>query len=306
MPIHRRTVLGAGLTLLAPWVFAPRALAEALPAGHRPTYTDRVVSRVSNEAAIVRRFWVPGLDLGFVPQGLSHVGETLLVSGYMPPDKDAFRGPSRVYALRMADGEISGQFDLPRDIGHADGLASDRGNTLYLADGGAGLMSLDLAASLRRGHAVVLARRKLKREAGFSANHLAFDGKRLWFGVYAREGKARLHGVSPQALFSAAGPLDAAMTEASLPIPQRTQGAAFDGQGRLWLSTSTVKRGDLHRLDAATGRIEASYAMAPGIEDISFDARGLMWASSESGSRRWLDVPTFFPLVFAIDPQRLK
>jgi hypothetical protein len=43
-----------------------------------------------------------------------------------------------------------------------------------------------------------------------------------------------------------------------------------------------------------------------GIEDIAFDGAGRLWASSEAGSRRWSAWPTYFPLVFAIDVNRLK
>lgn len=302
MGVDRRTVLGFAL------MFASKATgAEVAVGGQRPTYSDRAPSVPPNDDAIVRRFWVPGLDEGFVPQGLTQAGSRLLVAGYLPPDAEARRGPSRVYALDMETGAITGQFALPAEVGHADGLASDRANTLYLADGGAGLMAIDLAASLRSGKAWVIARRKLRRGPGVGTNFLAFDGARLWFGPFARDGEPRLLAARPQTLFAGdATPFTPDQAEASLAIPLRAQGAAFDGKGRLWLATSTVREGALYRLDAASGRVEARYAAVPGIEDLSVDSRGLVWACGEAGTRRWLTVPTFYPLVFAIDPARLR
>ena len=46
--------------------------------------------------------------------------------------------------------------------------------------------------------------------------------------------------------------------------------------------------------------------MPAGIEDLSFDAAGQMWSLSEAGSRRWLGWETFFPVIFRIDPKRLR
>jgi len=106
--------------------------------------------------------------------------------------------------------------------------------------------------------------------------------------------------------------LTLADASAELAIPSYAQGAAFDRDGRLWVARSHNRWGELDRLDPATGAIERRYAVAPGIEGIAFDQRGLMWAVSEAGARHVYDnfwaalVMPFFPLVFAIDPAQLE
>ena len=60
----------------------------------------------------------------------------------------------------------------------------------------------------------------------------------------------------------------------------------------------------------ATARISSITAeglgMPVGIEDISFDARGQLWAVSEAGTRRWRHWATFYPVVFRLDPAKLR
>jgi hypothetical protein len=46
--------------------------------------------------------------------------------------------------------------------------------------------------------------------------------------------------------------------------------------------------------------------MPAGIEDISFDPQGGLWAVSEAGSKRWLGWATFFPVVFRLELASLR
>lgn len=93
---------------------------------------------------------------------------------------------------------------------------------------------------------------------------------------------------------------------AELGLPTHAQGGAFDAAGRLWVSRSTGSFGELVRLDPVSGAVQARYKMPAGLEDLSFDAQGRLWTLSEAGSRRWNTWATFFPLVFAFDPDKLK
>src|SRR5215467_10195602 len=51
-------------------------------AGIAPSYGPKTVSAVPNAAAIVRRVWLPGLDAGYDPQGLTLDGGGIYVSAY--------------------------------------------------------------------------------------------------------------------------------------------------------------------------------------------------------------------------------
>lgn len=50
----------------------------------------------------------------------------------------------------------------------------------------------------------------------------------------------------------------------------------------------------------------ATHDMVAGLEDLDFDARGRLWGVSESGTRKYIDWPTRFPFVIAIDTGRLQ
>jgi streptogramin lyase len=89
-------------------------------------------------------------------------------------------------------------------------------------------------------------------------------------------------------------------------VPEKSQGAAFDAAGRLWLTRSGGTFGELVSIDLASGAVTARYAMPAGIEDISFDDDGQLWAVSEAGSARWSGWPTFFPMVFRLDLKKLR
>ncbi|MEO8930127.1 MAG: hypothetical protein ABI326_11620, partial [Caldimonas sp.] len=61
--------------------------------GTGPTYLDSPSRDVPNAAALGHRIWTPGLDDGFVPQGLTSSGAFLYVSSYKPtPDLKANTG----------------------------------------------------------------------------------------------------------------------------------------------------------------------------------------------------------------------
>ncbi len=89
-------------------------------------------------------------------------------------------------------------------------------------------------------------------------------------------------------------------------IAARSQGAAFDQAGNLWVTQSSSKFGRLQKIDPKTGAVRKSYRMPIGIEDISFGPRGQLWAVSEAGSKRWRHWRTFYPVVFRLDPAKLR
>src|SRR5690606_18922941 len=52
--------------------------AQAIP-GTPPSYSDRQPGPVPNAAAVDRRFWAPGLDDGYVPQGVTIIDGQVVV-----------------------------------------------------------------------------------------------------------------------------------------------------------------------------------------------------------------------------------
>lgn len=275
--------------------------ADTIP-GPRPSYTDRPLGAVPNAQAIGRRYWSPGLDEGFVPQGLTVFGDEVLVAAYRSADPRQDNGPARVFRLAMADGRLLGEFDLPAEYGHPGGLAM-RGSTLVVANSGR-ILALDLP--LDPGGAPKPAG-EWRVERAIGPSFLTSDAEALWFGPFRREGRPLLYRVTLSAFSPGrTTPITAADASRTLALPLFAQGATFDREGGLWISTSAGNRpAGLHRLDAASGAVLASYAAPGGIEDLGCAADGRLWAVSEAGTRRWNRWDTFFPLVFEIDTAKL-
>lgn len=281
----------------------PQARARPILPGAEPRYDHRELSEVPNAAAIGRRYWVPGLDDGYVPQGLTIFRDEILIAAYRSEASDQDSGPSRVFRLALADGAMRGSFTLPATYGHPGGLAA-AGDVLFVANSGR-LLALDLVRSCAGGECAPLGERLV--EKGMGPSFLAASGGMLWFGAYRRKGESMLYRVPQQRVLGDSretiSPTDAT---ARFPLPLFVQGATFDRRGRLWISQSSGNRpAFLSCLDPASGATIARYPAPGGIEDLGCAADGKLWAASEAGSRRWSRWDAFYPLVFEIDTDRL-
>jgi hypothetical protein len=274
--------------------------------GQKPSYLEAATAGVPNEAAIARRIWTPGLDDGWVPQGLTVAGSDVLVAQYHPsPDLKANTGPCRVVRLDRSSGRATGTFDLP--VGactHAGGLAYLGGNRLLLADTRR-LFLVDISRAFSTGHAEG-AMKSLKLEGALRGSFAGFDGRDPWIGTWTKKApESRMYRFDAQLFDQRDGrAIDDTMVAEVRPIPLESQGLAFDGQKRAWLSASNSKWGKLYRV-ASDGRVEADYDMTVGLEDLEFDDTGALWGVSESGTRKYMGWAAHFPFVFAIDLARL-
>jgi sugar lactone lactonase YvrE len=271
--------------------------------GVRPTYSDRALSTVPNQAAIDLRIWMPGLDAGYVPQGLTVIAGEIYVGAYRSVAREQSTGPCRVFRIDVASGKETGYLDLPAGCGHAGGLARGPGRRLWVADTRTAFeVEMPLPESGARRSTIGRVVRTLKLGDGVRGSFVAGDGNRLWLGAHAREGAPEILAFEIEASATAIATAD---IKKRLPVPLNAQGAAFDRSGALWITRSGARFGELVKLDPKTGQELARYPMPAGIEDISFDAEGRLWSVSEAGSRRWLDWPTFYPVIFRFDVARL-
>jgi sugar lactone lactonase YvrE len=276
--------------------------------GAKPGYGPVTVSAVSNEAAITRHIWMPGLDEGYDPQGLAVAGDDILVAAYRSESADIHRGPCRVFRVDATTGSPTGQFEVPAPCGHAGGLATAANGRLYVADTH-NLFATNLAGAFGGESRL----RVIPLGAGLTGGLAASGGDSIWLGTYREDGPGRLYRFSIEALEhlpegSALSASDAAM---QIAIPSYAQGAAIDAAGHLWVVRSDLRWGELDRLDTASGKVERDYPAAPGVEGLAFDAAGRLWAVSEAGARHYYEgwralVLPFYPLIFAIDPDRLR
>ena len=250
---------------------------------------------------------MPGLDEGFVPQGLTVDGSNIFVAAYKSTSPQFSRGESRVFVVDSRTGTTVDQFNLPDQVGHPGGLACDGKGNLFVADRG-GLFQIDLRQAITDGNTnnAVLGRAYVDREIGPS--FLAWDNDHIWFGPYERNGEPQIYRFKITNVFPKDRAVYLTPDEASLsfPIDIRTQGATVDGNGYLWLSQSSGNFGVIQRVDSSSGELLDLYEMMPGIEDLSFDSEGRLWSVSEAGSLRWRNWGTFYPLIFSVNISLLK
>lgn len=277
------------------------------PRGARPTYLTTITASVPNGAALADHIFVPGLDEGYVPQGLTAGGPHLFVSSYKPtPDLKANTGPCRVYRIEIATGKPAGHFDLaPGVCTHAGGLAWLGDGRLMIADTRQ-VFRIDVQRALAAGKADG-AMQGVKIAGLLRGSWGAFDGKDPWIGTWTKEQpKALMFRLSPGLWdeFDVQTVQENRSLE-SIPVPLEAQGGAFDRQGNLWVSASGPKFGRLYRLDRK-GNVQAQYEMVAGLEDLAVDESGRLWGLSESGTRKYMHWDTHYPFIFRIDTARLK
>jgi hypothetical protein len=297
--MHPRLILSS----LAVMLMVVPSFAEP-PLGTPPTYTDRKLGLLSsgevpNADAILRRIWMPGLDEGYVPQGLSVVAGSVYVAAYKSPE-GAGRGPCRLYRLDPQSGKVTGILDLPPRCGHAGGVARGLPGHLWVADT-RDIFEVRLAS--RSSDTIGTVVRHIRLGGLVRGSFAAGAADALWLGTYQTHGEPRLYKFPWASLKPEISDEDAS---ASVIMPVRAQGAAFDPAGRLWVTRSSGSFGELVEINPESAAIGTRFAFPVGTEDIGFDAEGRLWAVSEAGSKRWLSWSTFFPVVFQVDMGRLR
>lgn len=271
------------------------------PLGIAPTYTSRALSPEPNAQAITKRIWIPGIDDGYVPQGLLYLDGQLFLSSYRSTDRNQNSGPCRLYAIDPERGTTLGHLDLPPACGHAGGVAKGRPGHILVVDS---KVLFEIAIENPPASEIGRVTRSVKLSGAVKGSFAAASGDGFWIGAYERNGAASAF----QFPWNAIG--KTAITERDAigvrSIPLQAQGAAFDADTNLWVMRSGSSLGELVRLSADTGETAARYAMPIGSENISFDADGNLWTLSEAGSIRWSEWRAHYPLIFRFDVRLLK
>ncbi|MBE0616025.1 MAG: hypothetical protein IH604_20330 [Burkholderiales bacterium] len=297
--------LAATLCLFA-WsaLFASAAIADTGIAGSRPAYSDRAIGTPPNADAMRARMWVPEIDLGYVPQGLTVAGASILLATY---NSEGVLPRCRLFRIDPRKLAVTGRFDMPLSCAHAGGLAYAGGKRLFVSDTDR-LFEIDLDRAFDAAGAGDAVVRALPLRFPVRGSFLAYSDGALWIGVYTTPEAGRIYRV-PLAVVEST-PESTGLGEehasASLEVARKSQGAAFDMNGFLWISQSDSQFGTLQKIDAKTGRVLSSHEAVAGIEDLGFDAEGMLWAVSEAGARRWRNWPTYYPVLFSIDTRALR
>jgi sugar lactone lactonase YvrE len=251
--------------------------------------------------------WAPVIDDGYVPQGLTWADGVLYLSSYQSIDPKIDRGPCRIYKVDPETGNTLGLFDLPEDCGHAGGLAY-AGKGILIASDTRRLYRIDTAAAFSPGHPSNAVTATVTLCGEVKGSFIDFDGSAIFVGSFERDAARAKGHFLPLSVFDSHNGMtvEAAAAVRSIPLPQEAQGAAFDKAGNLWITASSSRFGQLYRLDGRTGQVASSYEMVIGIEDIAFDNDDRLWSVSEAGSLRWQRWSKAFPVLFRVDPGKLK
>lgn len=313
------TVVAALMALLALTALAPAAdSAVVVSGGVAPTYPHRSLETPLNGQAIDRAFWAPGLNSGFVPQGITRVDaggpftETrLLVSGY------SSRGCS-VYAVSPFTGSASNPRTVP-GCSHAGGIVNEGDRRVWVADTHVLIeLSIDRLFGSQAGDPVL---RRIPLPDTAAGSPITIHGS---FVVYngtsagscpcigiGDNDTQRIRWYSRAYLRSVPSGrwLDRTQELGQTATPVGPQGAAYDSAGRLWVTSSdwasSAERG-WGRVQRLTGSPTATYNnFVPGIEGVTATPDGDLWAVSEAGSLPYAG-GRFFPLVFRFRPGLLN
>ena len=297
------------------------------PLGTRPGHlrTDPV-NPVPNQQAITQALWAPGIDHGYVPQGLAFAEGQILISAYRSTNPAVSMGPCRVYRMDPASGEITGYFDLPPACGHAGGLSYAGGGVLILSDTRR-LYRINLEQALREKHARNAITGTLELAGALRGSFVTIvpaafvpaparpggqpgDGpaSSMFIGAWSTAATRARGYFLPLNLFDSHNGTNITEDNASssIPLAARAQGGSVAPDGSFWLSYSSHDFGRIEQVDPSSGQVLKSYPLVSGTEDISFDEEGGLWAVSEAGSLRWRTWRTSFPVVFRLDTRLLE
>ncbi len=271
------------------------------PLGKQPAYTSRALSALPNGQAITKQIWLPGLDEGYVPQGVTFLNGRLFVSSYMSTDPNQSRGPCRVFMIEPETGRVLSHIDLPPQCGHAGGLAKGPRGNIFVADT-RHLFEIEVKAQKPDEFGRVL--RVIALAGKLKGSFAAATSDAIWLGAYEREGEPKLYKIPWAALQQQK--ISEAQAAEAVTLPLHAQGAAFDANNDLWVTRSGSKFGELLKLDRKSGAVLSRHQMPIGLEDISFEPGGALWSLSEAGSKRWNAWSAFYPLAFQVDVKVLK
>ena len=295
--MHRQAALAIAAAVL---LCGPVARAEE-PLGMKPLYTARALTGIPNASALTRRLWLPGLNEGYVPQGIVFLDGKLFVSAYRSTDGKQNRGPCRLYAMNAETGAVLGHLDLPQSCGHAGGLAPGRSGRLLVTDA---RVLFEVELNEKTGSGIGRVVRTIALANGVKGSFAASAPDGFWIGAYERNEAGRIYRFPWSALQKRR--LVRADAIEVVVAPVFSQGAAMDPEGALWVMRSGSKFGELVKLDRKNGSVLVRYAMPAGAGGVSLGTEGVVWGRLEAGWPGWSKWKGFYPLAFRFDPARLK
>lgn len=215
--------------------------------------------RVNTDDYITDTFPMPGLEDGFIPQGVCFVDalNSIAVSGYMPDDENGNEQYSRIYLVNPETDEIK-MFIIDGFTGHAGGIASD-GSDIWLSSGGSSKSN----GKIYHFTTDMFAESGIISYDGYfsvpvKGSVLSCDGKKLWVSEFYNDDKEsnlvnEAHHSGKNHAWSCGYNLpievdysakEKLVPDVVLSIPDKVQGTATTDSGNVVFSTSYGRRND--------------------------------------------------------------
>ncbi len=286
--------------------------------GVKPSYLARPSQSVPNGQAIVRAYYAPALDLGFVPQGVSLYKDVLYVGGYIQAD-ETVRPQCRIYAIYVGPNnmlyQVMGYRDLPRTCNHAGGLAINKSGNMIVSDNiRLFVLTPNPAVKMRvdaeKRNAMPSVALYIDRSTSVKEMSLAGELKGTFvvtssygteIGSYLQDKDKTVTFFFPNMLIDYGYVL---YSQQSSPVDvfYKAQGAAYDSFNNLWTTAQASKVNYLN-----VGRTSTiSYEMVTGLEGLAFASNGWIWMVSEAGTKKSKNKVHAFPAVFLVNPGLLQ
>ena len=159
--------------------------------GKKPRHVWGGPSSVVNDHAITKAIWAPGIDDGYVPQGITVADASILLSSYQSTNPKVDRGPCRVFRVDAKTGDYIGQFDLPEDCGHAGGLVHIGKGILVVSDTRR-LYKIDMNKAFQDGDTKNALLAVVRLAGDLKGSFVDFDGTSIFVGSSEKDaGKAK-------------------------------------------------------------------------------------------------------------------
>lgn len=267
-----------------------QGLSRADVRGNKPTYTRKKLATFANHRRMCHGVWLPRPRRDLVPQGLAVSGRTVWVSGFGYRPGYGQR-PCQLVKLDLVTGArlafhsaVYGRVgNRPRTYCRHGGGIVQQGRWIWMVEKN----KLWLVDPAQRG-GVLNARRVWRIHAPVRGSAVVVRHNQLGLVPYQKSGSPRIYWFSLKRLVRR-GVLDLAPTHrgirqlgpsSSTRVPRYVQGATTDASGRLYLTRSHLRCGELV---TPYGR---RVGFVPGAEGIQFASQGRrLWAVSESGAR---------------------